>query len=155
MSSKETAYVRTPERKEQDERKRLERIQKRGGASEEGKKNTTEKTSSSGSTKDYLDGFEQSIGLFGDSPVANGEAGQIFEYGQDGFLKLHLANVGGGAVKLMSHFVWNAALVMAEYIENRDIIDVRGKQSKEGGEPLVRNTDRSNCSLSFEKNQED
>ncbi|KAG0048970.1 hypothetical protein BGZ83_006155 [Gryganskiella cystojenkinii] len=127
MSSKKTAYIRTPEQQAQDERKRQERIQKRGG----GEDNRSQHAQPS--KKDYLDGFEQSIGLFGDSAVANGEAGQIFEYGTDGRLKLHLANVGGGAVKLMSHFVWNAALVMAEYIESRDVIDVRGKRVIEFG----------------------
>jgi predicted nicotinamide N-methyase len=81
-----------------------------------------------------LDGFEQSIGVFGDSSVANGETGQIFDYGQ-GLLQLHLADVGGGAVKLMSHFVWNAALVMAEYIEAGEVIDVRGRRGE--GPPYI------------------
>jgi len=28
----------------------------------------------------------------------------------------------------MSHYVWNAALVMAEYVEAGDLVDVRGKR---------------------------
>ncbi|GJJ72943.1 EEF1A N-terminal glycine/lysine methyltransferase [Entomortierella parvispora] len=123
MSSGRSTYTRTPDQLRQDEQKRLARLQRRGNGS-------ASATDRSG--KDYIDGFEQSIGLFGDSSVANGEAGQIFDY-DHGLLKLHLANVDGGSVKLMSHFVWNAALVMAEYIEKGDVIDVHGKRVIEFG----------------------
>lgn len=118
MSTARTAYTRTPGQQKQDDQKRQARLQR---------KENSASSSTVRSAKDYLDGFEQSIGLFGDSSVANGEAGQIFDYGP-GLLNLHLANVDGGSVKLMSHFVWNAALVMAEYIEKGDVIDVRGKR---------------------------
>ncbi|KAK3816395.1 MAG: hypothetical protein J3Q66DRAFT_432038 [Benniella sp.] len=121
MTSK-TPFTRTPEQQEQDRLKRLERAGRR----------ITSQPSGSESSPDFLDGFEQSIGLFGDSSVANGETGQIFDYGH-GLLQLHLADVGGGAVKLMSHFVWNAALVMAEYIEAGEVIDVRGRRVIEFG----------------------
>lgn len=119
MTNKKT-FTRTPEQQEQDRLKRLERAGRR----------TSSQPSGSGRSPDYLDRFEQSIGVFGDSSVANGEAGQIFNYG-GGLLQLHLANVGGAAVKLMSHFVWNAALVMAEYIEAGEVIDVRGQRGEE------------------------
>ncbi|KAF9313903.1 hypothetical protein BG003_004715 [Podila horticola] len=126
-STKKPAYTRTPEQDEQARLKRLERIQRREGGDAS---YTAGSPTSKGS--DYLDGFEQSIGLFGDAQVANGEAGQIFDYNH-GQLQLHLANVGGGAVKLMSHFVWNAALVMAEYIESGQVIAVQGKRVIEFG----------------------
>ncbi|KAG0308971.1 hypothetical protein BGZ98_005991 [Dissophora globulifera] len=77
--------------------------------------------------------------MFGDSAVAVGEAGQIFEFRDPRsatkapLLQLHLADVGGDAVKLMSHFIWNAALVMADYIDAANIIDVRGKRVIEFG----------------------
>ncbi|KAI1307045.1 hypothetical protein EDD11_004590 [Mortierella claussenii] len=118
-----SSSTRTPEQQEQDRIKRLERARRRDG---------TLSDSHPHPARDILDGFEQSIGLFGDSSVANGEAGQIFDYGH-GLLQLHLANVGGGAVKLMSHYVWNAALVMAEYIEAADVISVQGKRVIEFG----------------------
>ncbi|KAF9432693.1 hypothetical protein BGZ76_010444 [Entomortierella beljakovae] len=121
MSKKNT---RTPEQQEQDRQKRLERANKRG----EGGGVSTE----SSSFQDAMDEFEQSIGLFGDSSVAKGEPGKIFSYKQ-GLLQLHLADVGGGAVKLMSHYVWNAALVMGEYIEAAEVIDIRGKRVIEFG----------------------
>ncbi|KAF9108153.1 hypothetical protein BGX27_008448 [Mortierella sp. AM989] len=129
QASKRTNFTRTPEQQEQDRQKRLERAQKRGAPV----KNSSESPStSSNSQVDFLDGFDQSIGLFGDSSVANGEPGKIFDHKQ-GLLQLHLANVGGGAVKLMSHYVWNAALVMAEYIEAAELINVRGQRVIEFG----------------------
>ncbi|KAG0236212.1 hypothetical protein BGW42_003857 [Actinomortierella wolfii] len=82
------------------------------------------------SDDDALDGFEDSIGLFGDSKVAHGEAGKLIEY--DG-IKLHLANVDGGAVGLMAHFVWNAAFVLAEYIKHDQGALVKGKRVLEFG----------------------
>ncbi|KAF9945347.1 hypothetical protein BGZ72_001448 [Mortierella alpina] len=126
-SNKKSAFNRTPEQQEQDQKKRLERIQKRESSSPSSANSTSSRTG-----RDFLDGFEQSIGLFGDASVANGEAGQIFDYKQ-GLLQLHLANVGGGVVKLMSHYVWNAALIMAEYIEQGELIDVRGRRVIEFG----------------------
>lgn len=126
MTTKKPAYTRTPEQEEQARLKRLERTQRREGGDES---TSTSPSSTNPKGSDYLDGFEQSIGLFGDAQVANGEAGQIFDYNH-GQLQLHLANVGGGAVKLMSHFVWNAALVMAEYIESGQVIDVQGKRGR-------------------------
>ncbi|KAF8937245.1 hypothetical protein BGZ47_009124 [Haplosporangium gracile] len=125
-----TPFVRSPAQQEADRIKRLERTQKRQQESSSSVP-TSSTTSTSTGRRDFLDGFEQSIGLFGDSQVANGEAGQIFDY-QRGVLQLHLANVAGGVVKLMSHYVWNAALVMAEYIEAGDV-DVRGKRVIEFG----------------------
>ncbi|KAF9210524.1 hypothetical protein BGZ59_009340 [Podila verticillata] len=130
MTTKKPAYTRTPEQEEQARLKRLERTQRREGGDASSTSTSPSSTNPKGS--DYLDGFEQSIGLFGDAQVANGEAGQIFDYNH-GQLQLHLANVGGGAVKLMSHFVWNAALVMAEYIESGQVIDVQGKRVIEFG----------------------
>ncbi|KAG0023142.1 hypothetical protein BGZ81_008240 [Podila clonocystis] len=126
-STKKPAYTRTPEQEEQARLKRLERTRRREGGDA-----SSTSTSPTSKGSDYLDGFEQSIGLFGDAQVANGEAGQIFDYNH-GQLQLHLANVGGGAVKLMSHFVWNAALVMAEYIESGQVIAVQGKRVIEFG----------------------
>lgn len=120
-------FVRTPAQQEADRIKRLERTQKRQQESSSSSSTPTTTSSTSGGGHDFLDGFEQSIGLFGDSQVANGEAGQIFDYRQ-GVLQLHLANVAGGVVKFMSHYVWNAALVMAEYVEAGDLVDVRGKR---------------------------
>ncbi|KAF9165045.1 hypothetical protein DFQ26_000679 [Actinomortierella ambigua] len=79
---------------------------------------------------DAFDGFEDSIGLFGDSKVAHGQAGKLIEY--DG-LKLHLANVDGGSVGLMAHFVWNSAFVLAEYIQRDEGSLVRGKRVLEFG----------------------
>ncbi|KAG0266991.1 hypothetical protein BGZ95_002949 [Linnemannia exigua] len=134
MATKKTVaktFTRTPEQQELDRLKRLERTLKRDPTSISSSTLDSNATSSS-SGRDFLDGFEQSIGLFGDSQVANGEAGQIFDY-QHGVLQLHLANVAGGVVKLMSHYVWNAALVMAEYIEAGDVVDVRGKRVIEFG----------------------
>ncbi|KAF9156770.1 hypothetical protein BG015_001634 [Linnemannia schmuckeri] len=125
-----TAFVRSPAQQEADRIKRLERTQKRQQESSSSAP-TSSTTSTPTGGRDFLDGFEQSIGLFGDSQVANGEAGQIFDY-QQGVLQLHLANVAGGVVKLMSHYVWNAALVMAEYIEAGEV-DVRGKRVIEFG----------------------
>ncbi|KAF9359233.1 hypothetical protein BGX26_012840 [Mortierella sp. AD094] len=129
--SKKTSFTRTPEQQEQDRLKRLERAQKRGVPSSSTSE-TQQQQPPPQQHQDFLDGFEQSIGLFGDSSVANGESGKIFDYKQ-GILQLHLANVGGGAVKLMSHFVWNAALVMAEYIEAAQVIDVREQRVIEFG----------------------
>ncbi|KAG9322025.1 hypothetical protein KVV02_003414 [Mortierella alpina] len=126
-TNKNSAFSRTPEQQEQDQKKRLERIQKRACSSP-----SSTNSNSSTTGRDFLDGFEQSIGLFGDASVANGEAGQIFDYKQ-GLLLLHLANVGGGVVKLMSHYVWNAALIMAEYIEQGELINVYGKRVIEFG----------------------
>ncbi|KAH7043656.1 hypothetical protein BKA57DRAFT_495395 [Linnemannia elongata] len=125
-------FVRTPAQQEADRIKRLERTQKRQQESSSSSSTPTTTSSTSGGGHDFLDGFEQSIGLFGDSQVANGEAGQIFDYRQ-GVLQLHLANVAGGVVKFMSHYVWNAALVMAEYVEAGDLVDVRGKRVIEFG----------------------
>ncbi|KAF9571735.1 hypothetical protein EC968_000254 [Mortierella alpina] len=125
--NKRPVFTRTPEQQEQDLKKRLERIQKRASSSP-----SSANSDSSRTGRDYLDGFEQSIGLFGDASVANGEAGQIFDYKQ-GLLQLHLANVGGGVVKLMSHYVWNAALIMAEYIEQGELINVHGRRVIEFG----------------------
>ncbi|KAF9909758.1 hypothetical protein EC991_008081 [Linnemannia zychae] len=139
MATKKTpkSFVRTPEQQEQDRLKRLERSLKRDPSISNN--NVTSPSSPTGAgtgggegRRDFLDGFEQSLGLFGDSQVANGESGQIFDYGE-GLLQLHLANVAGGVVKLMSHYVWNAALVMAEYIEAGDVVDVRGKRVIEFG----------------------
>ncbi|KAG0208433.1 hypothetical protein BGX33_006235 [Mortierella sp. NVP41] len=130
MANKKTPFVRTPAQQESDRIKRIARIQKRQTESSPSSPTTT--TTIAGGRRDYLDGFEQSIGLFGDSSVANGEAGQIFDYHQ-GLLQLHLANVAGGVVKLMSHYVWNAALVMAEYIEAGNILDTHGKRVIEFG----------------------
>ncbi|KAF9969760.1 hypothetical protein BGZ73_007745 [Actinomortierella ambigua] len=79
---------------------------------------------------DGFDGFEDSIGLFGDSKVAHGQAGKLIEY--DG-LKLHLANVDGGAVGLMAHFVWSSAFVLAEYIQRDQGSLVKGKRVLEFG----------------------
>ncbi|KAF9189170.1 hypothetical protein BGZ51_009836 [Haplosporangium sp. Z 767] len=124
MVVKKKQFNQTPEQQEQAERKRQERIQKRDRSNGNGNGNGD---TSIKSERDFLDGFEQSIGVFGDASVANGEAGQIFDYHQ-GLLQLHLANVGGGVVKLMSHYVWNAALVMAEYIEAGIDLDVQGKR---------------------------
>ncbi|KAG0199364.1 hypothetical protein BGX28_007353 [Mortierella sp. GBA30] len=124
--NKKTTLIRTPEQQQQDEIKRFQRIQKRESSSLSSTPNAAQ------SGRDFLDGFEHSLGLFGDASVANGEAGQIFDYKQ-GFLQLHLANVGGGVVNLMSHYVWNAALVMAEYIEEGKLINVRGKRVIEFG----------------------
>ncbi|KAG0345640.1 hypothetical protein BG004_003386 [Podila humilis] len=129
MSAKKTTYIRTPEQVEQDRLKRIDRIQRRGGEEQQHSNSTSTSTIVE---SDYLDGFEQSLGLFGDAQVANGEAGQIFDYNH-GSLRLHLANVGGGAVRLMSHYVWNAALVMAEYIESGHVIDVKDKRVIEFG----------------------
>ncbi|KAF9175191.1 hypothetical protein BGX21_010628 [Mortierella sp. AD011] len=126
--SKKTNFTRTPEQEEQDRLKRLERAQMRGVSS----CSTSETHQHPQQEHDFLDGFDQSIGIFGDSSVANGESGKIFDYGH-GLLQLHLANVGGCAVKLMSHYVWNAALVMAEYIEAAQVIDVRGQRVAEFG----------------------
>ncbi|KAF8924901.1 hypothetical protein BGZ58_001324 [Dissophora ornata] len=124
--AKKSVFSRTPEQEERDQLTRLERAQKRNGSENPLSSSSSSAPTTASGGRDFLDGFEQSIGVFGDSSVANGEAGQIFDYGQ-GLLQLHLADVGGGAVKLMSHYVWNAALVMAEYIEAADgIIDVRG-----------------------------
>ncbi|KAG0074270.1 hypothetical protein BGZ90_010898 [Linnemannia elongata] len=125
-------FVRTPAQQEADRIKRLERTLKRQQESSSSSSTPTTTSSTSGGGHDFLDGFEQSIGLFGDSQVANGEAGQIFDYRQ-GVLQLHLANVAGGVVKFMSHYVWNAALVMAEYVEAGDLVDVRGKRVIEFG----------------------
>lgn len=129
MATKKTTtpFVRTPAQQEADRIKRLERTQKRQQESPSSSSAPTTTSSTSEGGHDFLDGFEQSIGLFGDSQVANGEAGQIFDYRQ-GVLQLHLANVAGGMVKFMSHYVWNAALVMAEYVEAGDLVDVRGKR---------------------------
>ncbi|KAF9423919.1 hypothetical protein BGZ94_008151 [Podila epigama] len=131
MAAKKTKHTRTPEQQEQDRLKQLERARRRaGGVSATDATNAQteqQQQQEQQSSRDYLDGFEQSIGLFGDASVANGEAGQIFEY-NNGELQLHLADVNGGAVKFMSHFVWNAALVMAEYIEAANVIDVRGQR---------------------------
>ncbi|KAF9933655.1 hypothetical protein FBU30_004898 [Linnemannia zychae] len=126
-SSKKTRFIRTPEQQELDRIKREERMQKK----QQGSLHSITSSSTTSTSHDFLDGFEQSIGLFGDSSVANGESGQIFDY-QNGTLQLHLANVAGGVVKLMSHYVWNAALVMAQYIETGDI-DVRDKRVIEFG----------------------
>ncbi|KAF9945466.1 hypothetical protein BGZ70_003790 [Mortierella alpina] len=126
-ANKKSAYNRTPEQQQLDQQKRLERMQKRASSSPSSPNSNSSKTE-----RDFLDGFEQSIGLFGDASVANGEAGQIFDYKQ-GLLQLHLANVGGGVVKLMSHYVWNAALIMAEYIEQGELINVQGKRVIEFG----------------------
>ncbi|KAF9585147.1 hypothetical protein BGW38_003720 [Lunasporangiospora selenospora] len=133
------------EKEERDRLKREERLKKK-------RAQATASTTSGplDSAGDYLDGFEDSLGVFGDSRVANGEAGQIFEYyshqhslsnSQDKvesrndvpLLRLHLANVGGGAVNLMSHFVWNAALVMGEYIEAGTLVNVAGKRGNNHG----------------------
>ncbi|KAF9135293.1 hypothetical protein BGW39_003718 [Mortierella sp. 14UC] len=138
MATKKTTkpFVRTPEQQELDRLKRLERSLRRNPSTPNS--NATSPSPSGAGTgagaggRDFLDGFEQSIGLFGDSQVANGESGQIFDY-REGLLQLHLANVAGGVVKLMSHYVWNAALVMAEYIEAGDVVDVRGKRVIEFG----------------------
>ncbi|KAG0263837.1 hypothetical protein BG011_007923 [Mortierella polycephala] len=127
MAVKKKQFKLTSEQQEQIERKRQERIQKRDRSNGNGNGDT-----STNSERDFLDGFEQSIGVFGDASVANGEVGQIFDYHQ-GLLQLHLANVDGGAVKLMSHYVWNAALVMAEYIEAGDVLDVQKKRVIEFG----------------------
>ncbi|KAF9548137.1 hypothetical protein EC957_007165 [Mortierella hygrophila] len=134
MATKKTTtpFVRTPAQQEADRIKRLERTQKRQQESPSSSSAPGTTTSSASGGHDFLDGFEQSIGLFGDSQVANGEAGQIFDYRQ-GVLQLHLANVAGGVVKFMSHYVWNAALVMAEYVEAGDLVDVRGKRVIEFG----------------------
>ncbi|KAK3841303.1 MAG: hypothetical protein J3R72DRAFT_475730 [Linnemannia gamsii] len=136
MATKKTTtktFIRTPEQQELDRLKRLERTLKRDPTSTSSSTPDSKATSpSSSSGRDFLDGFDQSIGLFGDSQVAIGESGQIFDY-QQGVLQLHLANVAGGVVKLMSHYVWNSALVMAEYIEAGDILDVRGKRVIEFG----------------------
>ncbi|KAG0000390.1 hypothetical protein BGZ65_004409, partial [Modicella reniformis] len=118
-----TPPMRSLEQQEQDRLKRLER---------ENRRRTASQPSGSERSQDFLDGFHQCIGIFGDSSVANGEPGQIFDYGR-GLLQLHLADVGGGVVKLMSHFVWNAALVMAEYVEVGEVIDVRGQRVIEFG----------------------
>ncbi|KAG0232338.1 hypothetical protein B0O80DRAFT_502725 [Mortierella sp. GBAus27b] len=115
-------FTRTPEQQEQDRLKRLERAERRSAS----------QPSDSKRTPDVLDGFAHSIGVFGDSSVANGEAGQIFDYG-NGLLQLHLADVGGSAVKLMSHYIWNAALVMAEYIDAGKVINVQDKRVIEFG----------------------
>ncbi|KAF9200378.1 hypothetical protein BGZ49_009406 [Haplosporangium sp. Z 27] len=117
--------TRSPEQQEQDRLKRLERARRRGEGEGDSSKDSFRK-------QDFLDGFDQSIGLFGDSAVANGDPGKIFDYNQ-GLLQLHLANVNGSIVKLMSHYVWNAALVMADYIEAAQTIDIRGQRVIEFG----------------------
>ncbi|KAF8951716.1 hypothetical protein BGZ46_003846 [Entomortierella lignicola] len=117
--------TRSPKQQEQDRLKRLERARRRGEGEGDSSKDSFRK-------QDFLDGFDQSIGLFGDSAVANGDPGKIFDYNQ-GLLQLHLANVNGSIVKLMSHYVWNAALVMADYIEAAQTIDIRGQRVIEFG----------------------
>ncbi|KAG0303878.1 hypothetical protein BGZ97_001703, partial [Linnemannia gamsii] len=103
----------TPAQQEADRIKRLERTQKRQQHATSSSTPTSTTASSpgggggggggGGAGRDFLDGFEQSIGLF------------------------------GGVVKFMSHYVWNAALVMAEYIEAGDVVDIRDKRVIEFG----------------------